>query len=60
MKRPRRKRLYRCSETNLVILWDELEAKIILAQRQHRDKGEIRYFACKGHYHLTSMPLEDN
>lgn len=60
MTRPRRRRarLIRCGQTGLVILFSELEAKIVLAQRRHRDKGEVRYFPCTAgdHFHLTSEP----
>lgn len=53
-----RARLKRCSQTGLVILFTELEAKIVLAQRMYRDKGEVRYFPCTAgnHFHLTSEP----
>lgn len=58
--RPRRHRqkLIRCGQTGLVILFSELEAKIVLAQRIHRDKGEVRYFPCTAgnHFHLTAEP----
>lgn len=58
MIRKKRKTLRRCNRTGLVILFSELDAKIVLAQRKYRDKGEVRYFECKSgnHFHLTSMP----
>jgi hypothetical protein len=54
----RRTKLTRCSQTGLVILFTELEAKIVLAQRMYRDKGETRYFPCTAgnHFHLTAEP----
>lgn len=33
----------------------ELDAKIALARRVWKDKGECRYYFCHGHYHLTSQ-----
>lgn len=53
----RRRSLRRCRTTHLVIFDTELEAKIVLAHRIKRDKGEIRYFHCGDHYHLTSQPM---
>lgn len=50
-------RLTRCQAMGLVILHSELDAKIVLAQRMYRDKGERRYFACGTHFHLSA---EDN
>jgi hypothetical protein len=43
-----------------VIFETELDAKIALASRKARDKGEIRYYPCnahgvKKHWHLTSQ-----
>lgn len=43
-----------------VIIHTELDAKIALAGRVARDKGEIRYYECdahgvKQHWHLTSQ-----
>ena len=54
----------RCSKTGKVIFYTELDAKIALAERYHKDKGEIRYYPCKTlrgkiHYHLTSQPAID-
>lgn len=50
----------RCNKTGKVIFSNELDAKIALAARVWKDKGEQRYYPCKGHgkrvhYHLTSM-----
>jgi hypothetical protein len=47
----------RCNRTNKVIFYTELDAKIALASRVWRDKGEVRFYGCHGHFHLTSMPL---
>lgn len=47
-------RLRRCNRTGKIIFRTELEAKIVLASRQYRDKGEKRIYSCHGHYHLTS------
>ena len=48
----------RCSKTGKVIFRDEIDAKIALAARVWKDKGEVRYYPCKvgksTHYHLTS------
>lgn len=57
IRRPR-KRLQRCNQTGWVIILTELDAKIVLAQRIHRDKGETRYYQCRfgNHFHLTSEP----
>ena len=57
MTRRTRRGLKRCPQTKLVILKDELEAKVVLAYRQNRDKGEKRYFRCGDHYHLTSQEI---
>lgn len=49
-----------CAKARKVSFSDELAAKIALAERLHKDKGEIRYYKCKHHtrgpkhYHLTS------
>lgn len=46
----------RCSTNGKVIFPTELDAKIALASRVWKDKGEIRYYPCKlGHFHLTSQ-----
>lgn len=39
-----------------VIFLTELDAKIALASRIRKDKGEVRYYRCeiKNHWHLTS------
>ena len=58
MKKHRSDRpLRRCAATGLVIFKSELEAKIVLASRVWRDKGERRVFLCPAgrHFHLTSM-----
>lgn len=54
MTRPRRKRLTRCGRTGLIILADEIEAKLVLAERQRKDTGERRYFGCGNHFHLAA------
>jgi len=33
----------------------ELDAKIALASRVWKDKGETRYYPCGHHFHLTSQ-----
>lgn len=50
----------RCSRTGKVIFQTELDAKIALAPRIRKDKGEQRYYPClfRGrveHFHLTSQ-----
>jgi hypothetical protein len=55
-KRGKRPPLKRCNRTHLVVFDTELEAKMVLASRMHRDKGEVRYFECGDHFHLTSEP----
>lgn len=49
--------LRRCGITGLVILKTELDAKIVLAERVWKDKGERRHFKCRyyNHYHLTQI-----
>lgn len=49
--------LSRCNRTGKVIFRTELDAKIALASRVWKDKGEVRFYSCHGHFHLTSMPL---
>ena len=50
-----------CKRAHKVILRTELDAKIALAGRAARDKGEVRYYQCpygdreNPHYHLTSQ-----
>lgn len=44
-----------CNRASKVIFHTELDAKIALAERIAKDKGEKRYYPCHGHYHLTSM-----
>lgn len=52
MKKPPR----RCNRQGKVIFATELDAKIALAHRVWKDKGEKRYYYCPGgHYHLTSQ-----
>jgi hypothetical protein len=45
-----------CARANKVSFPSELEAKIVLARRVWKDKGEVRYYRCPhtNHYHLTS------
>ena len=49
----------RCPKTGKVTFHDELSAKIALARRVWKDKGEQRYYPCtvgkETHYHLTSL-----
>ena len=45
----------RCSISGLVIFDSELDAKIALARRVWKDKGEKRYFSCGRHFQLTSQ-----
>lgn len=47
-----------------IILHTELDAKIALAARLAKDKGEIRYYECdahgtKKHWHLTSQTKKE-
>lgn len=44
-----------CNRTGKVVFHTELDAKIALAGRKAKDKGEIRYYKCWGHWHLTSQ-----
>lgn len=44
----------RCNRTGKV-KFDEIGAKLALARRVWGDKGEIRYYKCGRHYHLTSQ-----
>lgn len=44
----------RCNISGLIIFETELDAKIALARRVWKDKGEKRYFACRNHFHLTA------
>lgn len=44
-----------CNRANKVIFHDELDAKIALASRVWKDKGEIRHYPCTNHWHLTSQ-----
>lgn len=50
-------RLMRCNRTKLVIFHTELDAKIALASRVRKDKGEKRFFRCGNHFHLTAKEL---
>lgn len=56
-RRRSHRQLRRCAATGLVMFKSELEAKIVLASRVWRDKGEKRVFPCPAgnHFHLTSM-----
>jgi len=53
-------RMKYCRAEGKIIIHTELDAKIILAKRIAKDKGETRYYECrsKGHYHLTSQPIK--
>jgi hypothetical protein len=48
----------RCKKYGKVIFETELDAKIALARRVWKDKGEVRYYPChaekKPHFHLSS------
>lgn len=44
-----------CNRAHKVIFENELEAKIALAERVWKGRGEVRYYSCHGHFHLTSM-----
>jgi len=48
----------RCNKTGKIIFSTELDAKIALARRVWKDKGEQRYYRCpvSSHFHLTSEP----
>lgn len=50
-----------CNRARKITFKTELEAKIALAERVWKDKGEIRAYRCKfrKHWHLTSMTLEE-
>lgn len=48
-----------CNRAHKVIFHTELEAKIALARRVWKDKGEQRPYFCHGHYHLTHMSEEE-
>lgn len=47
----------RCNRAGKVIFRTELDAKIALSLRVWKDKGEVRYYPCHGHFHLTSQEL---
>lgn len=49
-----------CNRSSKVIFHTELDAKIALADRIAKDKGEKRYYPCGKHFHLTSMPLNES
>lgn len=59
MKTPKYARCNRAG--NKVIFKTELDAKLALAERVWKDKGEIRCYKCphRNHWHLTSMTLEE-
>lgn len=44
-----------CNRAGKVIFPSELDAKIALAERVWKDKGEVDYYPCTGHWHLTSQ-----
>lgn len=45
----------RCGSRRKVVFPTELDAKIALARRVWKDKGEVDYYPCpNGHWHLTS------
>lgn len=48
-------KLARCNRNGKVSFATEIDAKIALASRVWKDKGEVRYYPCHGHFHLTSM-----
>lgn len=50
------KRVEYCRRARKVSFGDELAAKIALAERMRKDKGEVRYYECNfgPHFHLTS------
>lgn len=57
----------RCGKQNKVIFPTELDAKLALATRVWKDKGEVDYYLCdfkcraakyKEHYHLTSQKFD--
>lgn len=51
---------HRCNRAGKVIFPTEIDAKIALATRVWKDKGEKRYYRCpNGHYHLTSQAKKD-
>lgn len=51
------KRIDFCNRAHKVIFHTDLDAKIALAERIAKDKGERRFYRCKfaNHYHLTSQ-----
>lgn len=49
----------RCNRTGKVIFKTELDAKIALAKRVWKDKGEQRAYPCGTHWHLTSQPINE-
>lgn len=48
-----------CNRANSPIIPDELTAKMVLAERVWKDKGEKRYYKCLGHFHLAAMSEEE-
>jgi hypothetical protein len=44
----------KCNKAGKIIFATELDAKIALARRVWKDKGEKRYYPCGKHFHLTS------
>lgn len=51
----RRGQQRRCNRTGKIIFDTELDAKLALATRVWKDKGEVRYYPCLDHFHLSSM-----
>lgn len=46
----------RCNRAGKVVFETEVEAKLALARRVAKDKGEVDYYPCpNGHFHLTSQ-----
>ena len=47
----------RCNRTGKVVFKDEIAAKLALAVRKRKDKGELRTYQCphQNHWHLTSQ-----
>ena len=50
-----------CKRARKVSFPTELDAKIALASRVWKDKGEQRFYRCRfgRHFHLTSMSQEE-
>jgi hypothetical protein len=56
------KRVEYCRRARKVAFPDELDAKIALAERIRKDKGEVRHYQCNfgPHFHLTSQKEYDS